>query len=383
MRRGGQIFVWICGLLGAFGGAVVAPQVLQFLFSWMNRSFGSPSAAESYSGAESFFSRAPFAVLGAVLGAFVGAVILRTLHRWLDRWDQMAVGNKATLFIGVLAGFLMSSPFLFLFNATMPGVYIPFAFIGLTLGLSAISVYVLQSMEEYLPWSKSKGRTRRTGIKIFDTNVIIDGRIEQVLRTGFLDGQIYVPGFVLAELQHIADDADPLRRQRGRRGLEILRRIQADFPVEVRVHDRLVSDPGLDVDTRLVRLALALGADVVTNDFNLKRVAQVQDVRVLSLNDLAVALRPDVLPKERLELFVVREGSQYGQGVGYLEDGTMVVVEGGKDAIGSKIDVTISQVIQNDRGRMIFAEPTIEESDPNELPPIRRRNLPRRNGNGG
>lgn len=166
---------------------------------------------------------------------------------------------------------------------------------------------------------------------------------------------MYVPGFVLDELQYIADSPDPLRRQRGRRGLDVLRLLQADFALEVRSQDRLAPDMNDGVDARLVRLARAIGADIVTNDFNLNRVAILQDIKVLNLNDLALSLRPNVLPSETLEITVIREGNQPGQGVGYLDDGTMVVVENGRAHLGEHLPVVVSQVIQTERGKMIFA----------------------------
>jgi uncharacterized protein YacL len=197
----------------------------------------------------------------------------------------------------------------------------------------------------YYPW-----------IKILDTNVIIDGRVYDVARVGFVEGQIYVPQFVLEELQYIADSHDSLRRQRGRRGLDILKLMQTEFNIEVGVHDRLAPDQGDGVDSRLVRLATALGGDLVTNDHNLNRVATLQDVRVLNINDLALSLRPNVLPQEHLDLNIVREGNQIGQGIGYLEDGTMVIVENGRAHIGETLEVMVTQVIQTERGKLIFAE---------------------------
>ena len=255
-------------------------------------------------------------------------------------------------------------PFLFLLSSLNLGVYIPFAVAGLTLGFASLSVYGLQSMEEILPWMKGRGPARRRGIKILDTNVIIDGRIVDVARTGFLEGQIYVPGFVLEELQYIADSPEALRRQRGRRGLEILKLMQDDFKIEVRIHDRLVAGATDEVDQRLVRLAKLLGADIVTNDFNLNRVAGLEGVKVLNINELALGLRPNVLPGEVLTVTIIREGNQGGQGVGYLDDGTMIVVENGKAHIGETHDVVISQVIQTERGKMMFAE--MPNGDPPE-----------------
>jgi uncharacterized protein YacL len=233
----------------------------------------------------------------------------------------------------------------------------------LIVGFCTLSLFVFRSIEDILPWNRGQARTKRRGIKILDTNVIIDGRIVDVARTGFLEGPLYVPGFVLDELQFIADSPDPLRRQRGRRGLDVLRLMQADFQLEVRVHDRLAPEMNDGVDGRLVRLARAMGGDIVTNDFNLNRVAALQDVMVLNLNDLALALRPNVLPAEGLDITIIREGNQVGQGVGYLDDGTMVVVENGRSHIGETLAVTVTQVIQTERGKMIFATIGDEDQD--------------------
>lgn len=300
----------------------------------------------------------PFALLGLLLGGFVGNRAMNSVERLASRWDKMAVGEKANIFLGIFAGFVLSVPFILMFQALgLPGGYFAVLIVAAIVGLGSLTVYVLQSMREVLPWTQSTRRAKRTGMKIFDTNVLIDGRILDVARAGFLDGEVYVPGFVLDELQKIADNSDPLRRARGRRGLDVLKQLQGDFPLEARVHDRLAPEQGDDVDHRLVRLAKALGADIVTNDFNLRQVAEIQEVRVMSLNDLALALRPNVLPAETLPgLKIIKEGREYGQGVGYLDDGTMVVVENGGAHIGETCDVTVTQVIQTERGKMIFAE---------------------------
>ncbi len=308
----------------------------------------------------------PFALLGAILGGWLGLRVVGSFERVGIRWDQMDAGDKVTLFVGVFAGLIASVPLLLLFQAlpNLDPVARVVLIAAVTLGLSALSVYALQTMSDILPWNKGRGPMRRSGIKLLDTNVIIDGRIYDVAKTGFLDGQMYVPGFVLEELQYIADSHDSLRRQRGRRGLETLTHMQAEFSMEVRIHDRLAPDLGDGVDARLVRLATAVGADIVTNDFNLRRVAELQGVHVLSLNDLALALRPNVLPQETLMLSINREGNQPGQGVGYLEDGTMVVVENGKPYIGETVEIIVTQVIQTERGKMIFGEIPIDEDDP-------------------
>lgn len=347
------LFVLAAGVLLGWFFATSTPAVLKWLYNALTRQQG------AVEGVQVVVSIWASAILGFVLGAGLGNLIASSITRATERWDEMEQGDKVTLFLGVFAGLIASIPFLFLLNAIIAvqrEIYVPLAMLGVTLGFMTLSVYAIQSMDDILPWNKSRGPLRRRGIKILDTNVIIDGRIYDLARTGFLEGPLYVPGFVLEELQYIADSHDALRRQRGRRGLDVLRLLQADFQLDVRNQDRLAPDIGDDVDTRLVRLARAMGADVVTNDFNLNRVAALQNVKVLNINDLALALRPNVLPLESLRVTLSREGNQVNQGVGYLEDGTMVVVENGKPHIGETLNVVVSQVIQTERGKMIFAE---------------------------
>ncbi len=301
-------------------------------------------------------------LLGLIVGGGVGSSISNLQERLFRTWDKMATGDKVTLFMGVFAGIIVSMPFLSIFQSG-DAVKGPVIIVAMVIGLSALSVYALKTMEEALPWYSSSVRKRKSGIKVLDTNVLIDGRVYDLMRTGFIEGEVYIPAFVLQELQHIADSHDSLRRQRGRRGLDVLRRIQAEFQVDVGSHDRFAPDPKEEVDARLVRLAKAIGADLVSNDFNLNRVATIQEVRVLNINDLALALRPNVLPGEPLDITIIKEGNQYRQGVGYLDDGTMVVVEGGIDMIGQETRVTVTQVIQTERGKMIFADAQHEASE--------------------
>lgn len=310
---------------------------------------------EGYPGARYPATIVAVALLGLIMGGAVGNRFCDLLERWLGLWDKMVTGDKVTLFVGVIAGILASVPFLFVLQG-VGAIAAGIVALPIVVGITALSVYALRSMEDVLPWTNARGTGKRSGIKVLDTNVIIDGRIYDLMRTGFLDGQLYVPNFVLKELQYIADSSDVLRRQRGRRGLEILRLMQTEFEVEIGIHDRVVAGSDEEVDHRLVRLAKALGADLVSNDFNLNRVAGLQKVRVLSVNDLALALRPNVLPGETMDVAIIREGSQYGQGIGYLEDGTMVVVENGKAHINDTARVAVTQVIQTERGKMIFAE---------------------------
>ncbi len=358
------ITIAVFAALGAVPLGFAAPSILTQIFLWVTPLVRgkAPETGEGYAGANSFASIFPLAVLGGIAGAWLGSKVFDWVERTIERWDKMASGDKVTLFIGAFVGVVVSLPFMVLFQAIGVSLTVlPILVVAVSIGFVSISIFALQSMDEVLPWSKNRGKARRSGIKILDTNVIIDGRIYDVAKAGFLEGQIYVPGFVLDELQYIADDSNGLRRQRGRRGLEVLKHMQADFPLEVRSYDRFAPDPKEPVDSRLVRLAKHLGADIVTNDFNLNRVAALQEIKILNLNDLALALRPNVLPQESLTLMIIREGNQPGQGIGYLEDGTMVVVENGRIAIGETVDVMVTQVIQTERGKLIFGE--IREDD--------------------
>ena len=196
--------------------------------------------------------------------------------------------------------------------------------------------------------------------KILDTSVIIDGRIADICKTGFIEGTMVIPGFVLEELQHIADSSDVLKRNRGRRGLDILNRIQKELAIKVHVYEGDFEEIQ-EVDSKLVKLAKVLNGKVVTNDFNLNKVCELQGVPVLNINDLANAVKPVVLPGEELCVQVIKDGKEHGQGVAYLDDGTMIVVEGGREHIGTEIDVLVTSVLQTSAGRMIFAKPKLLE----------------------
>ncbi|BCB01962.1 PIN/TRAM domain-containing protein [Bacillus sp. KH172YL63] len=193
-------------------------------------------------------------------------------------------------------------------------------------------------------------------LKILDTSVIIDGRIADICQTGFLEGIVVIPQFVLEELQHIADSSDVLKRNRGRRGLDILNRIQKELPVEVQIYEGDFEEIQ-EVDSKLVKLAKITNGIVVTNDFNLNKVCDLQGVQVLNINDLANAVKPVVLPGEELKVQVIKDGKEHNQGIAYLDDGTMIVVEEGRNYIGKYIDVLVTSVLQTSAGRMIFAKP--------------------------
>jgi uncharacterized protein YacL len=191
---------------------------------------------------------------------------------------------------------------------------------------------------------------------LLDTSAIIDGRIADISQTGFISGALVVPRFVLNELQHIADSADTMRRNRGRRGLEMLNRLQKDATVPIEITDADVEGI-VEVDSKLVKMAQTLHCPIITNDFNLNRVAELQGVKVLNINELANAVKPVLLPGEDIVIKIIQDGKELGQGVGYLDDGTMIVVEGGRQFIGSTIEVSVTRVLQTVAGRMIFAHP--------------------------
>jgi uncharacterized protein YacL len=196
--------------------------------------------------------------------------------------------------------------------------------------------------------------------KILDTSVIIDGRIADICKTGFIEGTLVIPEFVLEELQHIADSSDLLKRNRGRRGLDILNKIQKELEVKVLIYEGDFEEIS-EVDSKLVRLAKVLQGKVITNDFNLNKVCELQGVSVLNINDLANAVKPVVLPGEEILVQVIKDGKEHGQGVAYLDDGTMIVVEGGREYIGSNLEVMVTSVLQTSAGRMIFAKPKLLE----------------------
>lgn len=215
---------------------------------------------------------------------------------------------------------------------------------------------LLKSMGSKMP-SRAKSESERR--VLVDTSAIIDGRIADIAKTGFLGATLIVPRFVLNELQFVSDSADSLRRQRGRRGLDVLGDLQESKDVNVVISD--IDVEGVrEVDDRLVLLGRQMNSPILTNDFNLNRVAELQGVKVLNINDLANAVKVIILPGESLQIEVIQEGKEYNQGVGYLEDGTMVVIENGQRYIDKQIEVTVTKILQTSAGRMIFAKPTHE-----------------------
>jgi len=235
---------------------------------------------------------------------------------------------------------------------------------GLPLGISAIAIILVywgavlgaRHGELFtLGSGPNPDRRGKSGDKVLDTSVIIDGRIADIAETGFLDGGVVIPQFVLRELQMVADSSDSMKRNRGRRGLDVLARIQKMPAVTVQiVEDDYPQIP--EVDLKLIEFATIYGSNIVTNDFNLNKVAQLRGVKVLNINDLANALKPIVLPGEIMRVFILKEGKEYNQGVAYLDDGTMVVVDNAKKMISKTIDITVTTVLQTTAGKMIFGK---------------------------
>lgn len=299
-------------------------------------------------------TRAGFTLAGLLVGVLIGNSGFRLLAKAARSLEEAEPDEKLAIGLGIIVAALITLalyPLLFAIGGKLGWAITLVAFVVVVY----LSCVTFLSMKEYLPLTAQISKKSR-GVKILDTNVIIDGRILDILRTGFLEGRFYIPGFVLDELQKIADSEDALKRARGRRGLEMLKRLQQEFQLDVRSQDRLAPHVGDGVDARLVRLARAMHADIITNDYNLNKVVELQDVRVLNINELSEAVRIHVLPGEELTVTPIREGKEADQGVAYLEDGTMVVVEGGKAYLNSLIEVNITSVLQTGQGKMIFAE---------------------------
>jgi len=313
-----------------------------------------------------------FAVLGLLIGFTLAGVIFRQLVELASNLSRIPAPDKVAGVLGLIIGLVLTgllSRFVLFIPRLGP-------FLLLLLGVACIYLggSIAMSMKEELSFfipnlvgGGGQGRDRvRIGsrIKLLDTNVIIDGRIADICRTGFVEGPIYIPGFVLEELHLIADSADSLKRNRGRRGLDILNQMQDELKTLVKVHDHyeIPMSDSEGVDVKLVKLAKHLDAVIVTNDFNLNKVAQLQGISVLNVNELANAVKPIVLPGEEMSVTIVKEGKEVNQGVAYLDDGTMVVVEDGRRHIGETLSVIVTSVLQTVAGKMIFGNPRVGAS---------------------
>jgi uncharacterized protein YacL len=288
----------------------------------------------------------------------IGRIRQRLISMPPERLGAIILG----IFMGLVAGALFSFPLSFLpapFQQIMP-VAAAIVFCYLSVVILAWRQNDVRSFFSSLRPVVTASTVQRDGAPedkdyiLLDTSVIIDGRITDISKTGFIRSTLMVPNFVLVELQHIADSADTLRRNRGRRGLEVLGILQQELPIPIKFTDMDVTEVR-DVDSKLVALARELRCPIMTNDYNLNRVAELQGVSVLNINDLANAVKAAYLPGEELTVRIIQEGKEYGQGVGYLEDGTMIVVEEGERHIDETVTATVTKVLQTTAGRMIFA----------------------------
>ena len=301
---------------------------------------------------------------GLPLGALVAPYLtLKPLHRTIDYINSIPGSTLVAGVLGLLVGLIVAS-LIAIPLYTLSGWFgwgLPFI-VTFTLGMTGLWLGVQRGrdMRAIFPAMESK-RTQeapqagRNGSILVDTSAIIDGRIADLTSTGFVEGTLVVPRFVLDELRHIADSSDPLRRNRGRRGLEVLGKLRGEDKVSLEVLDVGV-DAGDEVDSQLVKLARSMKSSILTTDYNLNRVAELQGVQVLNVNELANALKSVVLPGEEMRVNIVQEGKEAGQGVAYLDDGTMVVVEGGRRYINAYHDVVVTRVLQTAAGRIIFAQ---------------------------
>ncbi|KJS17227.1 MAG: twitching motility protein PilT [Peptococcaceae bacterium BRH_c4b] len=323
--------------------------------------------------------------LGALVGLVAGLLLVpwvirgslwvtAFIEQWLHRTPtQDLIMGSVGLILGLIIANLLGSLLSFL----GPIGKVIWLLITVLLGYLGLSVSV-KKREEILGLFGSitrfgkekplKGEPKMTNLKILDTSVIIDGRISDLCESGFIEGTLLVPGFVLEELRHIADSSDLLKRNRGRRGLDILNKMRKDPDIKVQIYDNNKGlEENAEVDTKLVKLGQKLGGKIMTNDYNLNKVAELHGVRVLNINELANAVKPVVLPGEEMVVQVVKDGKESGQGIGYLDDGTMIVVDGGRRYIGQTINVVVTSVLQTAAGRMIFAKPRLGDRKDNGL----------------
>lgn len=292
--------------------------------------------------------------IGISIGA-LAAIIMIFIEAGLRK---VSVSGLSSAVFGLILGLIMAKLVGDAFSlASMDANMLSRIRVGLTLIFCYLGmVMALRGKDEFniiIPYVRLRRQDQSQDVVLLDTSVIIDGRIMDICKTRFLGGKIIIPKFVLRELQQIADSTDPIKRQRGRRGLEILNVIQNEPGMDITIHEQDFTETS-EVDAKLVLLAKLLEAKILTVDFNLNRVASIQGIKVLNINELANALKPVVFPGEEIRIKLIKEGKEHNQGVGYLDDGTMVVVEDARRLIGQDVKVAVTSVLQTQAGRMIF-----------------------------
>jgi uncharacterized protein YacL len=340
--------------------------VLAVLFGLGGWQGGVTFFPKEWSGVARYSAWVGVVVVAMGIGYLIGGLIGRWLAERMKALDRAADRRPAAelivaalslvvgLIVAVLAGLLVARlPIIGPYAAVIVALVVAYIFsrIGARKHVDILRVVGIRPRQQLPPVPP----------RLIDTSAIIDGRLVDVVKTKFLSGQLVVPKFVLDELQRVADSNDPLKRARGRRGLELVEELKESANGGFVVHEG--DYPDLDgVDAKLVRLSNELGAAVITTDFNLNKVAQIQGVEVLNMNDLANALKPAVLPGEAITVKIIREGREYDQGIGYLGDGTMIVVEGGKGLVGREVQVEVTSVLQSSSGKMIFTKAAQDSS---------------------
>jgi len=296
--------------------------------------------------------------LTGVIGMISGGLIALILIKTEEGMRKVSVSGLSSAVFGLILGLIMAKLVGDAFSlTTIDVVLLSRIRVGLTLVFCYLGmVMALRGKDEFnviIPYVRLRRQDQAQDVIILDTSVIIDGRIVDICKTRFLSGKIVIPKFVLRELQQIADSTDPIKRQRGRRGLEILNIIQNESGLDTAIHEQDFTETS-EVDAKLVLLAKLLEAKILTVDFNLNRVASIQGIKVLNINELANALKPVVFPGEEMHIKLIKEGKEHNQAVGYLDDGTMVVVEDARKLIGQDVKVIVTSVLQTQAGRMIF-----------------------------
>lgn len=315
------IFMTICiGLILFFISPFIYKHIKRFI-GYMENGLSKLSASEVI-----------FGVIGAALGILIVSIFTIPLNYILANISNSVLGSVVLIAINFIA-----------------------MLAGIDLAIKKKDDILLYIENFKRNNSKEKKSKVKVVPKILDTSVIIDGRIFDICQTGFVEGPLIIPSFVLDELRHVSDCSDSLKRIRGRRGLDILNKIQKELPIEVQIWEGDFPEIN-EVDSKLLKLTQKLDGKVLTNDYNLNKVAEVQGVTVLNINELSNAIKPVVIPGEDMRLTIVKDGKESGQGIAYLDDGTMIVVEGGRKHIGEEIDVVVTSVLQTAAGRMIFAK---------------------------
>lgn len=356
----------IVRIIALFVGFAIGYQLVNFGFNQVAEAFLNVEATAVTNIGVSIVGGSIFGLISYIISPWLINVAAK-INGWMEAalkaipTQDIAVGVIG-LVLGLLIGSLVS---LALYRLPIVGTYLSLA-VTLFAGYFGMSL-MLNRKEEmtfmtglFSRHSRSAERGNFRSAKILDTSVIIDGRIVDITATGFVEGVMVVPGFVLEELRHIADSSDTLKRNRGRRGLDILNKMQKESHVPVQIVEQDFDDIP-EVDSKLVKLAKVMKGKIVTNDYNLNKVCELQGVPVLNINELANAVKPIVLPGEEMVAQIIKDGKEHGQGVAYLDDGTMIVVEGGRRYIGDTIEVIVTSVLQTAAGRMIFAKPKLEK----------------------